>query len=271
MFLIEVFRSKIPRAIFDRGLKIIHFSMLIKQSEVNLLKIIKSIIENRYIKDGQFILSNYGVWMFNNPSDKTFELACMGYRNNLEVILSKLRTPIIFLDIGANQGIFSIVAARNNFIKEIHAFEPNANLCKILNKNFLRNHIDKFKIHNYAISLYDGPTHLSINSTHSGVGKIIQYESNSIKINSKNRIYLNEQFMKLDLPIFLKVDVEGMQHEVLEEIFSSVLKKKLLYIFVELSLDSNENLRTINLLNENGFTETFRKKKLIYDALFEKF
>jgi hypothetical protein len=71
------------------------------------------------------------------------------------------------------------------------------------------------------------------------------------------------------LPIFLKIDVEGMEFEVLKEILSSVLRKKVRFIFVELNGTSYKKNRTIKLLLNSGFKETFRSRKHIDDALFE--
>lgn len=267
----KTIKNRLPRSIFDRALKIVNFRNLRNQSEVSLFQIFKSILFNKFIQDGQFILSNYGVWILNNTKDKSFHLACMGYRNKLDNILRKIKVPIIFLDIGANQGIFSLVAAKNPQIKEVHAFEPNQNICKILKKNFHRNRINKFIIHKKAISRYNGIRFLSFTRSHSGKSKITKTTLNSMKIDSVNRDYLNTKFVNSDLPFFLKIDVEGMEYEVLKEVFSSVLKKQIYYIFIELRNDEKKNKKTIDLLIENSFTKTFTTKFNMNDTLFEKF
>jgi hypothetical protein len=71
-------------------------------------------------------MSNYGVWMYNNFNDKTFKLSLLGYRNSLDRIISLIEYPFIFVDIGANQGIFSLVAAKNKNCVALHTFEPNS-------------------------------------------------------------------------------------------------------------------------------------------------
>jgi FkbM family methyltransferase len=76
---------------------------------------------------------------------------------------------------------------------------------------------------------------MSTSVKHSGAGKITYNRTNNMKICCKNRVYLNQQFKGLELPIFLKIDVEGMEFVVLKEILSSVLRKKVRFIFVELS------------------------------------
>ena len=269
MELLEKLKSILPIGISNRALKLINIGNIIKNQEIKMHQIIKSIFFNKFIEKGSFTLSNYGVWIFTIPHDKTFRLACMGYRNHLEIILSKIQQPMIFLDIGANQGIFSLVAAKNHFFKEIHVFEPNPTLYNILTKNFSRNKINRFKIHPHAIGKYNGLSYLSTSVKHSGAGKITQKSTNTIRVFSKNRVYLNRQFSNLELPIFIKIDVEGMEFVVLKELLSSVLRKKVKFIFVELSGTSYKKNRTIKLLLESGFKETFRSDKEIDDRLFE--
>ena len=82
--------------------------------------------------------------MLSNYLDKTFQLSIMGYRNNLEKILLSIKQPLIFMDIGANQGVFSLVAAKNKNFVEIHAFEPNLELISYLERNFDTNKVNIF-------------------------------------------------------------------------------------------------------------------------------
>jgi len=269
MQLVEYLKSNLPRGLFERALKLIYLVNLAEQKEVKKYQIIKSILKNKFIQNGQYTLTNYGVWMLTNYSDRTFRLACIGYRNRLENILQQIKQPMIFLDIGANQGIFSLVAAKNKFFKQIHAFEPNPNLCKILEKNLLRNKVEKFKIYSYAINKYNGSSYLSIPTDHSGAGQITKKSNNSIKVFCKNRFYLNQQFRDLDLPIFLKIDVEGMEFTVIHEVLASVLVQKVKFIFVELSGTNSKKNNTIKLLLNSGFRESFRRSRGIDDALFE--
>ena len=86
--------------------------------------------------------------MSNNYSDKTFQLSIMGYRNKLEKFLLSINEQLTFIDIGANQGVFSLVAAKNKNFVEIHAFEPNLKLISYLESNFYINKVNNFFIHN---------------------------------------------------------------------------------------------------------------------------
>ena len=90
-----------------------------------------------------------------------------------------------------------------------------------------------------------------------------------MEVNCVNRFYLDKFLTDVDV-LFVKIDVEGNEDEVLQELFNSKLKIK--YIFIEICSKYNFNEEyTIKILNTNGFNEVFRKEnKISYDALFVK-
>lgn len=248
-------------------LKILSFKSLLK-SDVARLEIIRSIVTNKKIEKRGYTLSNYGVWMLNNNFDKTFKLSIMGYRNNLEKILSSINQPIIFLDIGANQGVFSLVAAMNENFIEIHAFEPNLKLSPYLESNFYINKVSNFIIHNVAI----GPESTSIGffvpENHSGNGKIDSKISN-MKVICVNRDYFNKVFTKTNQFYFIKIDVEGSESNVLDELFNSNIKLFIKYIFIEVNTKFSKEDQLVAILRGNEFYEISRKgNEVSYDALY---
>ena len=90
-----------------------------------------------------------------------------------------------------------------------------------------------------------------------------------MEIDCVNRSYLDKFLTNID-ELFVKIDVEGNEDEVLQELFNSKLKIK--YVFIEICSKYNLNEEyTIKTLNTNGFNEVFRKEnKISYDALFVK-
>jgi hypothetical protein len=87
-----------------------------------------------------FSLSNYDVWIAKRPDDATFNF-CLNssYMNNLESILQSIDRETNFVDIGANLGIFSLIAAKNPMIKSINAFEPDKASFEYLVRNIEKN------------------------------------------------------------------------------------------------------------------------------------
>jgi FkbM family methyltransferase len=257
----------IPHTILERLLKIVNLKNLLNSQATNT-EIIKSIFFNRYITSQNYTMSNYGVWMLNNYNDKTFKLSLMGYRSGLERIILSLKHPFTFVDVGANQGVFSLVAAKNKYCSSLHTFEPNLDVNKFLEKNLKKNNVKNITIHKSAIGSRIGNSGFFVPDNHSGAGRVSSALSN-MEVNCVNRIYL-DKFLADAESLFVKIDVEGNENEVLQELFNSKLDIK--YVFIEISSKYNfDEEFTIKILNSNGFDEVFRKEnKISYDALFIK-
>jgi FkbM family methyltransferase len=110
----------------------------------------------------------------------------------------------VIVDIGANTGIYALVAKTVNPNASVYAFEPHSFYYPKLEKNA---HLNNFDIHAYqrAISNYDGIIELG---DYSGAESVITTEA--VKLDTfieKNSI------KKIDL---MKIDVETHEPQVLE-------------------------------------------------------
>ncbi|MDC0339177.1 FkbM family methyltransferase [Flavobacteriales bacterium] len=197
-----------------------------------------------------FLLETHIFWLGidNYPwENKTREIWCD---------LSKKSNAIA--DIGANVGIFSVLAKVNNPNALVIAFEPQPNIFKILKKN---NTINEFDIHceNNAISnisgsvpfFNHGPNTFSENNTTSGsLNKTWRpIDQNSIHVEAITlESYINTNNIKsIDL---LKIDVETLEYEVLLGYGSFLLKHEPIIILEIQSkkIGSNiDSLLTIDL------------------------
>jgi len=258
-----------PYSVIERLLTILYFRN-ISRSKINFTKILGAIILNKRIERDGYTLSNYGVWMVNRGYDRTFQASILGYRNKLEKIILSIKEPTTFIDIGANQGVFSLVAAVNHSVIKIHSFEPNLKICSFLQLNFAVNNVSKYEIHKVAISTKESKTKFFVSENHSGAGRISFSESN-MTVRSVNHLYLNSKISETHTPIFVKIDVEGHELEVLQELFKSKLNVNIKNIFIEIIRDNKNEVLTLQILHENKFVEKFRKSNLSsYDALFTR-
>ncbi len=173
-----------------------------------------------------YVPSRYGVLMAANWKDTTFRFcidATYGY--DLADLLTNKNTPFVFLDIGANQGIYSLIAANNKHCKKVFSFEPMPDTFELLNKNVTINKLDDKTITvNSAVSNQAGSAVLTLNPQHSGGATLHgheseTYNSQTVTVNLIDHTELSN-LVPADTEIVVKVDVEG--HE--ETVFSTLAK-----------------------------------------------
>jgi hypothetical protein len=71
-----------------------------------------------------------------------------------------------FLDIGANTGIYSLLAAIKGDYMQVHSFEPVQRAFKWLAKNKEVNHFQNMHINRVALSDFDGETTFNVQKMH---------------------------------------------------------------------------------------------------------
>jgi FkbM family methyltransferase len=246
------------------------------ESNLNSFQWFYWVITGYHISKKGFSLSNYGVWLAFRPNDITYHL-CLdaSYRNNLEKILNKVSEDTIFLDIGANIGVFSLVADQNPKITKIHSFEPDSESFKFLGLNISRNNATKVMPHNFAIGEHAGSARLTRNEGHSGASRI---ESENIgtsgqfsSITMVNHNYLNSTLDSRAEKYFVKIDVEGYEFEVLTTLHNAEFFKSIKKFFIEFDLEIGEVEKVEKFLVLNDFVESGRwGSKSHWDALWER-
>lgn len=142
-------------------------------------------------------------------------------KEECDLIRQILKPGGIFLDIGANEGIFSAIATQIvGATGLVIAVEPQSRLCDILEINLILNGSGSFRIYNAAISDVDGmPIEISLTPiSNTGGSSIVRKYRWSTKTETTTTktidSILNENNLKIvDL---VKVDVEGSEYEVIK-------------------------------------------------------
>ena len=246
------------------------------KSDLSLKSWLYWILSNKHKVDEGFELSNYGVWLGVRQNDLTYNFAVnASYMNNLEKILLSLDSPLNFVDIGANIGIFSMIATKNPFIKEIYAFEPDRESFQFLTKNAGRNLAINIRPFNFAIGTTQGVAYLSKIAGHSGISKIIKdpteitAEKSQIKMINQN--FLDEVLDDSAINYFVKIDVEGYEFEVLQTLLSCKFFSKVEYIYLEFDIVLGKVPEVTQFLTDHNFHESGRwGKHTHWDALWER-
>lgn len=179
---------------------------------------------------------------------------------------------LVFLDIGANIGLFSIYASMIKKNIKVISIEPSFLTTKILYKNCLLNNLnEKIKIipnpigikkemvnMHYSSSL-DAAAYNTINYSNSPLGKEINTLAFSI-----NELY--EENL-IDIPAYIKIDVDGNELDILKNSSLLLEKKEIKSLMIEASnLDEIENY--IKILSKYSFK---LKNKFFKDNVDEKF
>ena len=185
--------------------------------------------------------------MFLDPGDKGISrtLLLFGERElDHKIILEKvLKKNMKIFDIGANIGYYVLMETKIVGDKgKIVAIEPVPLNMKLLKKNLELNNNKITKTIQVALSSYNKKNSSKesfVLSSHSNLGRLIR--KNEININKKkiienlnkekkkiikiNTMNIKELIQKTFLPDFIRMDIEGKETDILDELASLKLKK----------------------------------------------
>lgn len=121
-----------------------------------------------------------------------------------------------FIDIGANRGIYTVLAHKIYKFSTVHAFEPNPEVYETLCTNIKLNGMEKLaKTHNIGLGSKTAEVPFVVDRMHKGGGRIVP-ETNRKDI----RILIKPLDTVLPVHLrpqigFVKIDTEGYEAEVL--------------------------------------------------------
>ncbi len=192
----------------------------------------------------------------------------------------KKNNTIIFWDIGANVGLYSIYSAlyhKKN--SKVLSFEPSVNNTRILARNIninnLQNKISlisipvgskKLTIENfYDKSFIEGSAFNNLASPEIK-NENTNFNKNSYKVLTST---LDELIVigKLKIPNYIKIDVDGNEYEILNGAKKILGSRELNSILVELDENNKSKMRkTIKLLKKNNFRIKSINKSLLFKS-----
>ena len=193
---------------------------------------------------------------------------------------------IVFYDIGANVGSYSLVAAHyvcND--SKIYSFEPVSSnfteLCENIHINNFNNKITPFNI---ALSNNDGIDDFLLNQYNSGSAMHIGLDNRLTSLQNKsdlvsNKFYLNK--LKLDtfinnknflFPNYIKIDVDGHEFEILKGAVKTLKNSNCRSIILEIDENDEITKEIDDLLVSLNFklANKFAHGKGIFDVVYMK-
>ncbi len=217
-----------------RTLKRDGFSLTAYRSLVEIKQLaLKTLSLARHSK---FIKTYYGVMMRANWGDITFEACVKGhYGRFLSDYLIAIDNGFIFLDIGANQGLYSLIAATNPHCNRVLSFEPVKSTFGLLKEN-IDNTDDKHIITplNFALSSEDGSAQIGKKIDQSGLASLHntfdQPVLETILLRKPESI---SDYIRADERIVIKIDTEGHEQTILDQLIKSPFSTQIDSIFYE--------------------------------------
>ena len=179
-----------------------------------------------------------------------------GYHSVNEISLMRrlLKPNMTFVDIGANQGEYSIFAAKRLIQGKVISFEPLSTSYKHLKENIELNQFNNVITYNFALSDTKGYAEIYTsddleihNSFNEGLSSL--YQSNyrntlleKVQLEIFDQVWKNHNNLSLDI---IKIDVEGSELPILKGAKNTIKKHKPLII-----LEINEET-----FQEAGYTK----------------
>ena len=206
------------------------------------------------------VRSAYGVLMVPNWQDTTFRYCIFGtYGRDLADLLLGQREDFVFVDIGANQGLYSLIAAQNPKCRKVIAFEPvPATHARLAANVALNGGAERTVLHELAISDSVGEVTISVAEGHTGTATLAgredaQPSGGGVTIRTIDAP-LVDPLLAGDLPMFVKIDVEGLEAVVIAELAKTQSFARVEAIFYEVDDRWASAGEIETLLRAAGFT-----------------
>ena len=186
----------------------------------------------------------------------------------------------LFLDIGANVGLYSLFAAYKK--NKVIAFEPESLNFACLNLNIKDNNFNDL-ISSYPISINDKNkiSYLNMSQMKFG-GSGNTFDRNTEESGNKfDIIYKQGSFSmtldhivdSLDLSAdYIKIDVDGNELKVINGMLKTIKQKSLKSICIELNPKYEEHIQVIEILKKDfpKYKKFVYKSEINYNYIFEK-
>ncbi len=180
---------------------------------------------------------------------------------------------IIFWDIGANIGLYSIYNALKNRHSETISFEPSSSNLRVFTRNIsinnLENNIKLFPIpltnkQNSFLIMREGD--FIEGGALNSFGENFNFEGKKFESKMKYNLYgttinylINNQILKV--PNYIKIDVDGIEHLILEGADQFLSDSKIKSLSIEINENFNDQLnKVLDIMKKNGFKILHKKQ-----------
>ena len=189
----------------------------------------------------------------------------------------------IFWDIGANIGLYSIYAATKHNKLKIFAFEPSTNNLAILTRNIHINDLsESITVNQFPLTNKNNVFMMMRENEFNEGGGFHMYGKkttfddkeffgqNNYKIYGTSIDYLLENKI-LEVPDYIKIDVDGIEHFILQGAQKFLADKKIKSISIELNERFDTQIKEVLKILQNNNFKFIHKKHASYIDNWERF
>ena len=264
-FKILVFLDTIFKTLTKRSV-LIYFNDFIQDSAYKSIKILDK--EIKFFIPNQLL--NWRVDTFFTKEPETLE-----WINNFEK-----KENLTFWDIGANIGLYSIYNSLKNPKSTTIAFEPSSSNLRVLTRNISINNLEKnIKVVSMPLTnkknifqemkegqFIEGGAMNSFGEKFDFEGKEFQTTMKYNLLGTTMNYFIENSI--LEIPDYIKIDVDGIEHLILEGGDKFLTHQKVKSLSIEINENFKEQYETVlDLMEKNKFKILHKKHN---DDLFEK-
>ncbi len=192
----------------------------------------------------------------------------------------KKKDDLIFWDIGANIGLYSIYNSIKNKSSSTIAFEPSTSNLRVLSRNISINKLENL-IKIFPIPLtnkenkfllmkegefMEGAALNTYGETFDFEGKKLKEKMNYKVIGTKINYLIDNKI--LEIPDYIKIDVDGIEHLILEGANNHLKNKKIKSLLIEINENFTDQFQNVlKIMEENQFK--ILKKRQNKNLLFK--
>tara|TARA_E500000178_G_C17023967_1_gene756998 strand:+ start:2465 stop:3328 length:864 start_codon:yes stop_codon:yes gene_type:complete len=240
----------------------------------NFLLSIKELIEIDCYKKIKILDQNINFFLPNKLIEWRVDTFYINEPETLEWINSfKNDEKIIFWDIGANIGLYSIYNALKNKNSTTISFEPSSSNLRTLTRNIYINNLqDKIKIFTLPLSekensfllmkegdFKEGGALNSFGSDKNFEGKSFDSKMDYNLFGTSINFLLEKNL--LEIPDYIKIDVDGIEHLILKGSKKFLQDKKIKSLSIEINENFAEQHREVlNIMSESNFKFLHKKQ-----------
>ncbi|EDM42959.1 hypothetical protein SCB49_01607 [unidentified eubacterium SCB49] len=251
-------RSIIYQSIPKKWRKTLGASKLLKPFRDFLLR-----EKGSYIEETVVIKKTYSGYNVNFKFVANIQVATKAIERGIEssiinkaIFLLKKHKPkqgdsYTVFDVGANFGYLGF-AWKQSIAKKgsVYSFEPHPNLFSSIKSSVLLNKFESFYCINKAVGKNEGIINLHLSNATSNTlsdfsGDIVVNKSVKIKMTSLDAFVEQNKIKTLDL---IKIDVDGIEHNILEGAKKAIVKYKPIII-----VETNNDVKIHTFLRSNGY------------------